>query len=88
MVDKSKLEAYWSENKKLTMIILIIWFFVTYVAAFFSPQLNKITFFGFPFGYYMGSQGSLIVFVVMIFVYASKMNKLDKKYEVEEEEEK
>jgi putative solute:sodium symporter small subunit len=86
MVDKQALQAYWNENKKLTAFTLVIWFIVTYVAAFFVNELNNIVIFGFPFGYYMGAQGSLIVFVWLIFNYAFKMNKLDKKYGVEEEE--
>lgn len=87
MIEKERLEAYWNENKRLTWIVMIIWFVVTYVAAFFAPELNKVSFFGFPFGYYMAAQGSLVVFVILIFFYASRMNKLDQKYGVEEEEE-
>lgn len=87
MVDKKTLEAYWNENKKLTIFTMTIWFIVTYVAAFFSAELNSIVIFGFPLGYYMGAQGSLIVFVWLIFNYSAKMNKIDKKYGVEEEEE-
>lgn len=87
MVDKKTLEAYWNENKKLTAFTLIVWFVVTYVAAFFVNELNNIVIFGFPFGYYMGAQGSLIVFVWLIFNYAFKMNKLDVKYGLQEEEE-
>lgn len=86
MVEKEKLEAYWNENKTLTIITMVIWFVVTYVCAFFAAELNSISFFGFQFGYYMGAQGSLIVFVILIFNYARAMNKLDKKYGVEEEE--
>lgn len=85
MVDKKTLAAYWNENKKLTWFTMIIWFVVTYVASFFSSELNNITIFGFPFGYYMAAQGSLIVFVWLIFNYAAKMNKIDKKYGLEEE---
>ncbi|HAK87550.1 MAG: hypothetical protein A2077_05135 [Nitrospirae bacterium GWC2_46_6] len=87
MADKKTLEAYWNENKKLTAFTMIIWFVVTYVAAFFAKDLNNIVIFGFPFGYYMAAQGSLIVFVWLIFNYAFKMNKLDRKYGVQEEEE-
>jgi putative solute:sodium symporter small subunit len=71
----------------LTALTLFIWFVVTYVAIFFSPELNNIVIFGFPMGYYMGAQGSLIVFVWLIFNYAFKMNKADVDYGVEEEEE-
>ncbi|HWR97630.1 MAG TPA: DUF4212 domain-containing protein [Candidatus Methanoperedens sp.] len=85
-LDKGKLKAYWAYNVRLTTITLIIWFVVTYVAIYFSPQLNNIVIFGFPMGYYMGAQGSLIVFVWLIFNYAFKMNKADVDYGVEEEE--
>ena len=85
-LDKNKLQAYWSYNVKLTGITLFIWFVVTYVAIYLTPLLNNIVIAGFPFGYYMGAQGSLIVFVVLIFWYAFKMNAADKEYGVEEEE--
>lgn len=87
MVEKEKLVAYWNENKKLTWFTMIIWFVVTYVAAFFAKELNSMSILGFPLGYYMAAQGSLIVFVWLIFNYARKMNKIDRKYGVEEEEE-
>ena len=86
-LDREKLKKYWAENVKLTAIILFIWFVVTYVAIFFSPELNNIVILGFPMGYYMGAQGSLIIFVILIFWYAFAMNKKDKEYGVEEEEE-
>lgn len=85
-IDRNKLQQYWSYNVKLTAITLFIWFVVTYVCAFFAPELNNIVILGFPMGYYMGAQGSLIVFVILIFNYAFKMNKADKDYGVEEEE--
>jgi len=86
-LDKEKLQAYWSYNVKLTTIVMVIWFVVTYVCAFFAKELNSFSFIGFPFGYYMAAQGSLAIFVILIFVYAFKMNKADKDYGVEEEEE-
>lgn len=77
---KERLEAYWQENLRLIVILLIIWFVVAYVPPLFITQLNQIVIAGFPLGYYMGSQGSLIVFVLMIFYYAWYMNRLDEKY--------
>jgi len=85
-LDKEKLKQYWAANVRLTSVVMAIWFIVTYVAIFFTPELNNIVILGFPMGYYMGAQGSLIVFVILIFVYAFKMNAYDKKYGVEEEE--
>jgi putative solute:sodium symporter small subunit len=81
-----KMREYWRRNLVITAVILAIWFFVTYVVAFFAPQLNSFTFIGFPFGFYMGAQGSLIIYVVLIFYYAWRMNKLDREYGVQEED--
>lgn len=86
-LDKEKLQAYWKYNVKLTTFTLTVWFVVTYVCSFFAPQLDKIVIFGFPFGYYMAAQGSLIIFVILIFNYAFKMNKADDDYGVAEEDE-
>lgn len=86
MSDLSKLPVaernrlYWSENLRLISILLVIWFVVSYVPVLFVEALNNIVIAGFPLGYYMGSQGSLVVFVIEIFYYAYAMNKLDDKY--------
>ncbi|WP_298815547.1 DUF4212 domain-containing protein [Chloroflexus sp.] len=71
---------YWQENLRLITTLIVIWFVVSYVPVLFVEALNNIVIAGFPLGYYMGSQGSLIVFVVEIFYYAYAMNKLDAKY--------
>ncbi len=84
-VNQQNLENYWQENRNLVLTMLGIWFAVSYLIQFFSGAINSIVIAGFPLGYYMGSQGALIVFVVMIFFYAKKMNELDKKYNLEEE---
>ncbi|MBI5649616.1 MAG: DUF4212 domain-containing protein [Chloroflexi bacterium] len=76
----NRLEAYWKANLRLIWILLAIWFAVAYVPPLFVNQLNAIVIAGFPLGYYMGSQGSLIVFVVLIFYYAWRMNKMDQEY--------
>ena len=87
MAQVSRPQEYWKYNVRLTIFTLVVWFVVTYVAIFFAPQLDKIVIAGFPMGYYMGAQGSLIIFVILIFWYAFKMNAADKEYGVEEEEE-
>ena len=85
MLTKEQLENYWRENRNLKLIVLFIWALVSYGAALISGWLNKIVIFGFPLGYYMGAQGSLIVFLLLIIFYAKKMDQIDKKYGVEEE---
>lgn len=79
--NKADMEAYWRANLRLIVILLLIWFGVSYVPVLFVQQLNQITILtGFPLGYYMGSQGSLIVFVVLIFYYAYRMEKFDREF--------
>jgi putative solute:sodium symporter small subunit len=82
-----KHREYWQRNLKITAILLAIWFVVTFVAGYFARELNNVTVFGFPFGFYMGAQGSLIIYVVIIFYYARYMNRLDQEYDVAEKEE-
>ena len=79
-------KEYWRRNMRMTAILLAIWFVVTYVVGWYARELNELVIFGFPFGFYMGAQGSLIIYVIMIFYYAIRMNKLDKEYDVAEGE--
>ncbi|OGB23387.1 MAG: hypothetical protein A3I66_01605 [Burkholderiales bacterium RIFCSPLOWO2_02_FULL_57_36] len=78
---------YWQKNLRVTGILLFIWFFVTFVLGYFARELASITILGFPFSFYMAAQGSLIIYVLIIFIYARYMNRLDVEYGVEEEEE-
>ena len=75
---------YWRKNLVITAILLLVWFIVTFVEAWFARELNQITFFGFPFGFYMSAQGSLAIYVAIIGIYAYLMGKLDKEYNVDE----
>jgi len=84
--DQANKDAHWAANKRLITVLLIIWFVVSYIPPLFIDAFNSIVIAGFPFGYYMGSQGSLIVFVLVIFYYSWRMNKLDEKYGFFEEE--
>ncbi|TXC66547.1 DUF4212 domain-containing protein [Piscinibacter aquaticus] len=76
---------YWRKNLRITAILLSIWFVVTYVVAFMARDLN-FTFFGWPFSFWMASQGALIVYVLIIWYYARYMNRLDQEHGVAEEE--
>ena len=79
-------ESYWRYNVKLTSILLGIWFVVTYLlGGVFAAALNEFSFLGFPLGYYMAAQGSLVIFVVEIAVYAKLMNAKDLEYGIREE---
>jgi putative solute:sodium symporter small subunit len=75
---------YWHKNLVITAILLSIWFVATFVVAWFARELNTLTFLGFPLGFYMSAQGSLIIYVVLIGIYALLMRKLDLEYNVDE----
>jgi putative solute:sodium symporter small subunit len=80
----AKHHEYWRRNLVITAILLLIWFIATFVEAWYARELNAITFFGFPLGFYMSAQGSLAIYVIIIGVYARYMQKLDKEYGVDE----
>lgn len=76
---------YWRYNLRLTLTLLAIWFVVAYLlSGLFAATLNHVTFLGFPFGYYMAAQGSLVVFVIEIALYARLMNKKDLEFGIQE----
>lgn len=77
---------YWRKNLRVTGFLLAIWFVVTFVAGYFSRDLN-FTFFGWPFSFWVAGQGALIIYVVIIGYYAYHMNRLDKEFDVTETEE-
>lgn len=79
-------KEYWRKNLFLTILLLIIWAFVTFVPVYWAKDLNNVSFFGWPVAFYMGAQGSLIIYVVLIWLYARHMDKLDREYGVEEGE--
>ena len=79
-------DSYWRYNIRLVTILLVIWFVTAYlISGLFAATLNHYSFLGFPFGYYMAAQGSLIIFVLEIAIYAKLMNKKDLEYGIREE---
>ena len=81
-------QAYWKENLRFLITLLVIWFTVSFgFGILLVEQLNNIQLFGFKLGFWFAQQGSIYVFVVLIFVYVLKMRALDRKYNVQEDEE-
>ena len=68
---------HWSRTRSLTIGILVVWFIFSFVIPWFAKELNAITFIGFPLGYYMIVQGSLIVFVLLIFFQNWRQDAID-----------
>jgi putative solute:sodium symporter small subunit len=88
-VEGTPLRAYWRRNLKLVGWLLAIWFAVSYGAGILlAPWLNtvRIPGTGFPLGFWFAQQGSIYVFVALIFVYVVRMNRLDREHGVDEEE--
>ncbi|MEM6717964.1 MAG: DUF4212 domain-containing protein [Bacteroidota bacterium] len=86
MTDKQqRAKAYWKENLRYLLILLSIWFIVSYgCGILFREALNEFKLGGFKLGFWFAQQGSIYVFVILIFVYVRLMNKLDKKYGFDE----
>lgn len=73
--------GYWQRNLVVTAVLLCIWFIVTFVLAFYARELNEVVILGFPLGFYMGAQGSLLVYLAIVAFYAFFMNRMDREYE-------
>ncbi len=78
-------KSYWRKNLRLTSVLLAIWFVVSFVVSYLARDLD-FNFFGWPFSFWMGAQGALIIYVVLIGYYAKAMNKLDQEHGFAEEE--
>jgi putative solute:sodium symporter small subunit len=77
--------AYWKENVRLLITLLIIWFAVSFgLGIILAPLLNNIMIAGYPLGFWFAQQGAIYTFIVLIFVYVFRMNALDRKYDVYE----
>ncbi len=89
MSNKNFKREYWKKNLQYLAVLLSIWFTVSYgFSIILVDVLDRIKFGGFKLGFWFSQQGSIFVFVILIFVYVRLMNKLDKKYNVEENEER
>lgn len=85
MADKSSSNAYWAANIRLIKVSLVIWFIVSFgFGILLRPLLSGISIGGTDLGFWFAQQGSILVFLVLIFVYAARMNKLDREHGVEE----
>jgi putative solute:sodium symporter small subunit len=81
----AKREAYWRKTSRLMWTILALWALFSFIIPAFAVQLNTITIAGFPLGFYMAAQGSLISYVVLCFWNASAQNKIDEEFGVAED---
>ena len=81
-MEDPKRNAYWRANIQLMLVLLSVWFLVSFgFGILLVDELNTIQFFGFKFRFWWAQQGSIYVFVILIFVYSAMMKRIDKKYE-------
>ena len=77
--------GYWKATLGLIKLVLIIWFVVSYgFGIILAPALNNINLGGYPLGFWFAQQGSMYIFVALIFFYAKQMGKIDEKFDVHE----
>jgi putative solute:sodium symporter small subunit len=84
-IDKKIADAYFRERLRLIIIFLIIWFVVSFGVVMFAESLQNITVNGFPFHYFMGAQGSVLTFIILLFINAKMSDKIDEKYGISDE---
>ena len=86
MSEQLSRQDYWKANLRLVALCLGIWFVVSYLfGIILVDQLNAISVGGYDLGFWFAQQGSMYVFVILIFFYASRMNKLDRQFDVHED---
>ena len=78
-------QQYWHINLTLTISLLIVWFLLTFLVNYFADELNQFSLMGFPLGFYMTTQGSLLVYLAIVWFYARFMNKLDKAHGLDDD---
>lgn len=84
-IDAATAAAYWRRTSGLMWLMLAIWLFAGFAVHLFAPSLNSIHVLGFPLGFYMAAQGSLIIFVVQLFWFAKAQNRIDEEFGVAED---
>ena len=82
----SNKEKHWEKTRGLMIITLIIWFIFSILIFVFGEEMNTVSFLGYPLAYYMSAQGSIIIFVVLIFWFANRQEKIDEEFGFTEKE--
>ncbi|MBM5788135.1 MAG: DUF4212 domain-containing protein [Pelagibacterales bacterium] len=81
-----KQEAHWQATKRLMIITMLLWFFFSTVVFMFAADINGVKFLGYPLGYYMTAQGSMLAFIIMIFWSNNRQEKIDREYGFSDED--
>lgn len=76
-------DEYWRRTRRLTFSLLLLWVGITFGCNWFAPELNAISFAGFPFGFYMAAQGGMLLYLLLIGYYNWRMRKLDAEFGID-----
>lgn len=79
-------DRYWRRTSTLMWTMFALWVFFSFIIHMFAGSLNTITFLGFPLGFYMASQGSITMFVIMLFIFAKRQDTIDREEGVAEDQ--
>jgi putative solute:sodium symporter small subunit len=85
-MSQNNVEAHWKKTSSLMWLMLGLWAFFSFFIHMFAPALNKISFIGFPLGFYMAAQGSLVAFVAMLFWFGKAQDNIDREFGMAEED--
>ncbi|UCV12912.1 DUF4212 domain-containing protein [Dechloromonas denitrificans] len=77
--------AYWLKTRRLTFALLFVWIVVTFGASWFARELNEFSLFGFPLGFYMGAQGVIFIYLLIIWFYNRQMRRLEREFGIDDE---
>lgn len=78
-------DLYWRKTRRLTFFLLAFWILITFGLAWFARELNEFSIFGFPMGFYMAAQGSLVIYLAMIWYYNRSMRRLEEEFGIDDE---
>lgn len=78
-------DLYWRKTRRLTLTLLVVWLLITFGLAWFARDLNEISIFGFPLGFYMAAQGTLIIYLLLIWYYNWRMRRLEEEFGIDDE---
>ena len=76
---------YWRKTRSLTLVLLGVWVIITFGFAWFAKDLNEFSLFGFPLGFYMAAQGTLVIYLFLIWIYNRRMRQLEERFGIEDE---
>lgn len=78
-------DLYWRKTRALTLVLLGFWILITFGLAWFARELNEFSLFGFPLGFYMAAQGTLLIYLLLIWYYNWRMRRLEETFGIDDE---